>query len=100
MVVQQEKVEWGSAAHASMVAPPWQFCSPKGAVHVVTDDTELKELGISNGLVTSQRKNKLKELLGRPDSEISELPRHRSGWQLLERIQWLEHVTTEREKER
>ena len=80
-------------AHDLMVASPWHVLSPNGTLYVVADDESLKRLAAANGLINSQRKNKLKEVVGAGNmKKVAELPLHRHGWQLLERVQWLVHV--------
>ena len=42
-----------------MVASPWRVVSPDGTLYVVADNDSLKRLAAANGLINSQRKNKL-----------------------------------------
>ena len=76
-----------------MVASPWRVLSPDGTLYIVDGDDALKELAAANGMINSQRKNKLKEVVGAGSTkDVDALPLHRHGWQLLERVQWLVHV--------
>jgi hypothetical protein len=78
-----------------MVPPPWTIISPAGDDNDVEDDNQLKLLAKANGLINSARTNELKAVVGAGNSKpLDQLPRHRRGWQLLQRIQWLVHVDT------
>ena len=77
-----------------MVLPPWRLVSPKGDVHDVADAAQLKVLAKANGLIDKSYKDQLKVVVGDGNSKpLERLPRHRHGWQLLQRVQWLAHVS-------
>ena len=74
-----------------MVPPPWSIASPHGAVHLVESVSQLKKLSRANGLVDASYRDKLQEVVDPKNVKAAEnLPRHRCGWQLLQRVQWLE----------
>jgi hypothetical protein len=75
-----------------MVLPPWTLVSPKGDVHDVAGAAQLKVLAKANGLIDSSYKDQLRVVVGDGNSKpLERLPRHRQGWQLLQRVQWLAH---------
>jgi hypothetical protein len=83
---------------ATMVSPPWRVESPKGAIHVIVDSKKLKVLASDHELIGANRVNPLADVVGisarYKASPLSDLPLHRSGWQLLDRVEWLEHVAS------
>jgi hypothetical protein len=74
-----------------MVPPPWTVISPRGEYHELAAE-QLQPFAKANGLIDSSRTNELKALVGAGNSKsLDKLPRHRRGWQLLQRVQWLVH---------
>jgi hypothetical protein len=78
-----------------MVVPPWTLISPTGVIVQVDDVRVLKTVAKANGLIDSSYKNQLAVLVDVSNKKtVAQLPRHRCGWQLLQRVQWLTHVDT------
>jgi hypothetical protein len=78
-----------------MVLAPWTIISPVGDDSEVEDSAQLKVVAKANGLIDKKYTNELKGLVGDGNSTpLDKLPRHRRGWQLLQRVQWLMHVET------
>ena len=66
-----------------MVPPPWNLVSPTGVIHVVADDKALLVLAKTNNELIVAGKNKLRDLVGKPETPLDKLPLHRKHWQLL-----------------
>ena len=65
-----------------MVPPPWHIVSPSGVIHYVADAKALRALAKANDELIVSRNNKLRDLIGKHEDTLDELPLHRKSWQL------------------
>ena len=68
--------------------PPWVLVSDSGVAYHVRDDAALDRL-INAGHLRSDH---AKQLVGRQPTTSRKLPQHRSNWQLLQKVKWLQRA--------
>ena len=70
---------------AAQPMPPWRLLSPHCVVYTVRDETALELLAAE----ACVRPSNMKQLVGLQKNSTANLPRHKGGWQLVDRAWWV-----------
>ena len=70
--------------------PPWELLSPGGVWFTVANEDALDRL--ADQQVPKVPRSNFRQLVGKNKNSSAGLPQHKAGWQLRQRVVWIERV--------